>query len=247
MFQLRNGARTNDPRLDRIPHRDPRSLNYPVRALFGAPAEELPLRGYTWSVPVHLDQGREGACVGFAFAHELAARPHVVLGTSDEFARRIYRVAQRIDPWEGGSYPGAFPFYEGTAVDAGAKALKKAGYYAEYRWAHSERELALTVGYKGPVVIGVNWYTGMFSPNSDGFLEVTGQVEGGHAILVNGFSASRGLYKLWNSWGPDWGMGGAAYLSRGDMARLLLENGEACLPLRTRQRELVTIPEDMAA
>lgn len=247
MIQLRNGATANDERLGRIPHKDPRSAAYPVRALFGAPAEEIPLRGYTWAVGQWFDQGREGACVGFGFAHELVAKPRVSTNVTAATARAIYHNAQREDPWDGGSYPGAFPFYEGTAVDAGASVLKKAGHYTEYRWAHTEREMAVTVGYKGPVVIGINWYTGMFTPNQDGFLEVTGQIEGGHCILVHGFSPKRGLYKLWNSWGPDWGVGGTAYVSRGDMARLIAENGDVCLPLRSRnQRTVVEIVEAAA-
>lgn len=229
---------TTDPRLDRIPQRDPRTLNYPVRALFGArTSDQVPLRGYTWPVGIHLDQGREGACVGYGFAHELAAKPGIVRDVTSDVARSIYHAAQREDPWDGGSYAGAFPFYEGTSVLAGAQVLKRAGYFTEYRWAFSEREMAIAVGYRGPVVIGVNWYTGMFTPNRDGFLEVTGQLEGGHCILVHGFSATRGLYKVWNSWGADWGMSGTAFISRGDMARLIVENGEVCLPVRSRLRE----------
>lgn len=244
MIQLRNDVTTNDPRLDRIPHFDPKSRQYPIRALFGAPAHEIPLRSYTWRCSVNLDQGQEGACVGFSLTQELAARPSVVRDVSNEFARKLYFYIQKNDPWEGGAYPGAFPFYEGTATDAGAAAMKRLGYYLEYRWADTERDLAVTLGYKGPAVIGINWYTGMFRPDSSGILHVTGQVEGGHAILVNGFSAKKGLYQVWNSWGKDWGQGGAAYITRGDMARLLSEQGDAMIPIRSRkQLQTVVIPE----
>lgn len=236
---LKGGLITQDPRLDRIPQFDPQSANYRIRSIVGL---EKPVRSYTWSVgdkakPVHFDQGREGACVEYGFAHELVARPVMVNRTvvQNVIAKHgIYWPAQMIDEWEGGSYPGASPFYEGTSVLAGAKVLTNMGHYSSYHWAFTEKEIALAVGYFGPVVIGINWYTGMFEPNNDGFLSVTGQVEGGHCILVHAIDAKAGFYWLWNSWGADWGVGGRAKLSRTNMSRLLMEAGEACLPQRKR-------------
>jgi hypothetical protein len=63
-----------------------------------------------------LDQGKEGACVGFAWSHELAAYP-VRVEVDDEFARsKIYAEAQKIDEWPGEAY-------HGTSVLAGAKVV----------------------------------------------------------------------------------------------------------------------------
>jgi hypothetical protein len=209
--------------LGRIPHFDPRSLNFPVRTLL----PDKPRRSYTWRCGPRLDQGREGACVGFGWAHELAARPVVVSGVTDETGRAIYHEAQQLDQWPGQDY-------EGTSVLAGAQAVRTRGNIVEYRWCFGEQDLALTVGYRGPVVIGVNWWTGMFSPDPDGLLHPTGQVEGGHCVLVHGYSVKRDMYRLRNSWGRDWGLEGDALMWREDMARLLAEDGEGCVPVRVR-------------
>lgn len=210
----------DNPKLDRLVEFDERSRLFPIRTLVA----ERPRRSYTWSVPVFLDQGREGACVGFAWAHDAAARPKVVPLVDDLDAFDIYNRARVLDQWPGEGY-------DGTSVIAGAKAMVERGWVKTYRWAFGENDLALAVGYKGPAVLGVNWYTGMFRPDVDGFLKPTGQIEGGHAILCIGYSIKTHRYLVHNSWGQDWGLGGRAYIHREDMARLLAESGEACIPV----------------
>jgi len=228
---LRGGHTTLDPRLDRLPQPDERNRNYP--AVTGA-MTAYPLRGYTWSVGLWLNQGSEGACVGHAIAHEMAARPAVVdYSVCDRARWEVYHEAQRRDPWEGGAYPGAAPFYEGTSVLAGMQAATAAGFYSEYRWAFSEEDVARTVGYRGPVILGVDWFDGMFDVDSEGFLNLTGSVVGGHAILCYSVSISGDYYRVHNSWSQSWGDNGRAKIRRADMARLLA-NGEAAIPVRRR-------------
>lgn len=204
---------------DRRPQFDERSRNYPIRAV----VPKRP-RGYSWRVDAFLDQGSEGACVGFAWAHELAARP-AVNTVSDDLARvRIYREAQRIDEWEGEAY-------DGTSVLAGAKIVKMNGYITEYRWAFGLEDLRLAVGHAGPAVLGINWYEGMLNPNSLGFVRPIGAVVGGHAILCFSHSVKDKFFRLHNSWGPDWGDRGTCKISLEDMDQLLHEYGEACIPV----------------
>lgn len=212
---LKDNTPTLDARLDRVVQFDERSRAFPVRTVAKAP------RSYTWGCKQYLDQGREGACVGFSFAHELAARPKVKT-VSESLAREIYREAQQLDQWPGHDY-------EGTSVIAGAKALKARGYIREYRWAFGLSDLISAVGSVGPAVIGVNWYEGMFQPDRNGFIKPTGSLIGGHAILVNSVSLKLKRFKLHNSWGADWGINGGCYLSFDDMNRLLNEDGEACI------------------
>jgi hypothetical protein len=256
LTQLRGGVLTNDPRLDRIYPGVPEhlsSLNYLARDIKvrGAVLGEKPFRSYTWSVNQWLDQGQEGRCVEFGLCHEMLARPVVCpRGDIDQILaeRSIYWPAQQEDQWEGGSYPGASPVYEGTSVLAGARVAARLGYYDEYRWGLDVEDMARMVGYKGPAVIGVNWYTGMFDTDAQGWLHTTGTVEGGHCLLAfavkvvwkegrvsnlpGAVDYDLSYFRLWNSWGPDWGVRGTAKISWTDMKRLIREEGEVMLPVR---------------
>lgn len=240
-IELKNGNVTFDRRLDRIPEFDEQSRSYPIRSLVGT--EKL-LRSYTWSVgarcllqpQLYLNQYREGACVGFGYSHWKAARPMLVKNLTNEDARQLYFEVQRNDPWPGGAYPGADPFYEGTSVLSGAKILQSQGFFSAYHWAFSEREVALALGYVGPVVFGLNWYEGMMETDADGFIAPTGEVVGGHCILGMSIQVKKDYYVLHNSWGPEWGVKGRAKIRRADLDRLLHEDGEACLPVRGAKR-----------
>ncbi len=237
-IDLRDGTTVEDARLDRLVEFDDASRSYPVTAVITATAPV----SKAWDIPAGepvLDQGREGACVGFGVTNELRFNPVPVAGLDATFAReRIYWPAQRIDQWAGGAYPGANPFYEGTSVLAGIKTAAAAGHYGEYRWAFGEEDLALAVAHVGPAVIGVNWYQGMFRPDYRGYLNATGKIQGGHCVLVCGIKVTRpfgaGYYTIYNSWGPTWGgragmAPGTARIRRSTMDRLLREDGEACL------------------
>lgn len=229
MPQLRDGTAVDDARLNRLVQFDEQSRQYPVRDLF---AEAQQPKSKTWSLPNGapvLDQGTEGACVGFGVTNELRFRPTPVKGLDETFAHdKIYWEAQKIDPWDGGSYPGATPKYEGTSVLAGVKTAASQGYYGEYRWAFGEGDLALAMAF-GPVILGLEWWTGMFTPDGNNYLHKTGKIEGGHCILCVGISVKYGYYTLYNSWGPSWGHNGRAKVSRSTMAALLASNGEACV------------------
>jgi hypothetical protein len=228
MVMLKDGSEISDKRFDRIVQFDERSRQYPIRATISSGVSP---RSYTWRCDTYLDQGAEGACVGFSMTHELLARPVTVQDVGAQFAReQVYWEAQKIDQWDGGAYPGASPFYEGTSVLAGVKMLRKLGYVEEYRWAFGLEDLILAVGYKGPAILGVNWYEGMFNPHSCGQLHVYGQLAGGHAILCKGVSVTKRTFTLHNSWGEGWGNGGDAFISWDEMGRLLDEQGEAVIP-----------------
>ena len=214
----------NGRKFARLKQFDERSRNFPIRALI--PAVKKP-RGYTWRPQNSLDQGSEGACVGFAWAHELAARPSVMQGVSADLARLIYYDAQALDEWEGADY-------DGTSVIAGAKAIVERKYMGEYRWAFGLQDLVIAIGYAGPAVLGLNWYEGMFTTDAEGYVHPSGQIAGGHAILCFGVSMVGRYFKLQNSWGVEWGHFGHARITFDDMDRLLHEQGEACIPVKRR-------------
>jgi hypothetical protein len=201
---------------------DERSRAWPIRALF---RRGMRPRSRVWDCPIVLDQVAEGACTGFAVAHEAAADPVRVPGITADVARRIYLRARQLDDWPGEDY-------EGSSVLAAMKAAQERDWYQEYRWAFSEGDLALAVSTIGPAVLGINWYSGMSQPTPrSGWITPTGKLVGGHAICCVGYQARIGAYILHNSWGPSWGQNGRCLIRTRHLASLLSDQGEACIPL----------------
>lgn len=264
---LKNNTITHDPKLDRVYQLDWRSLNYDIADRLQPhtveassysiheglkPVAEVPY-SMDWEINQWLDQGQEGACVGFSFSHELLAVPKPVTGVTDIWARNLYFDAQKIDPWPGGAYTGAKPFYEGTSVLAGAQVLKNRGFYSRYDWALNIEDLVHGLITYGPCVLGIDWYEGMYNTDRNGFIAPKGRIVGGHAIMVAsahikykrisktrwlsyGFGdmdKAKSYVILHNSWGKDWGVNGQAKISVADLEKLLMDNGEACFPTRT--------------
>lgn len=229
---------------DRLPQYDERSKRFGINQLL---FNQHP-RSFTWRCSAYLDQGSEGACVGFAWTHERAARPQEFPNVTNEDALSVYHEAQKIDEWPGENY-------DGTSVLAGAKAAQQLGWLKEYRWAFDLTEVLLSIGYRGPGVFGINWWTGMFKPDSEGFLRPTGSIAGGHAILgnkthiiwqpnttteqkrsdqwVNFIDRNKSYIGLHNSWGKSWGVEGNARISLADAEKLLHDQGEFCIPTRS--------------
>lgn len=213
---------------NRIPHLDPRNRAYGLRqTLIDSGAASKPRRSFTWSVGVQLDQGEEGACVGFGWAAEAAARPIAIPAVTNDIAFGFYQAARAVDREEGRN------FSSGATVHAGAVALCRAGYLKEFRWAlgpgarRAENDLALAVGYKGPAVLGTVWTEDMDEPDEQGYLRPTGAERGGHCFLVPTYSIKRDGYGVWNSWGT----GFYGWIHREDMVTLLDWEGEACVPV----------------
>jgi len=220
-------------KLDRVVRFDEKSREFPIRELLSGGR----LSNKLWKCEHHLDQGREGACVGFAWAHELNAVPFKVR-VMESTARTIYYAAQQWDQWAGTEY-------DGTSVIAGAKTVHSLGHMPEYRWAFGIDDVLRTLSEHGPVVLGVNWYEGMFNTNEEGFIAPTGNLAGGHAILAKGVKfrirkkncfwweeLPEPIITLHNSWGTDWGVNGDAYITASDLATLLDQQGEACVPVK---------------
>lgn len=223
------------PRLDWISQHDPRSLNYPIRPLLAARAKRSKV---LWRHGGVLDQGAEGACVGFAWTGEALASPVRVNlamtewnGSATDMARDVYHGAQRVDEWEGEGY-------DGTSVLAGAKVMQQRGFIIGYRWCFTTADVAQAVLQQGPVVLGIPWLDGMWSPNGFGELIPSGGIAGGHAILCDGYDPEKKLgnspqkmFHLTNSWGAGWGVDGGAWIRGAALEYLLGQEGEACVPM----------------
>jgi len=221
---LRNGTIVKDRRLDRLPSFDEKSRNYPVRKLVAG----LIPKSQMWGCTKVLDQGPDGACVGFGCTHELIAEPVPVLNLDNKFAKeKVYWEAQKKDPWPGGSYPNAEPWYEGSDVKAGLGVIKDYGYCDEFRWSFTHLDTQLGIGYEGPGIAGTSWMTGMMDVDSNGFIHATGEDQGGHCYVYLGVNVEEKYFTILNSWGP-WGIDGTgrAKLSFDDYEKLRKNQGE---------------------
>lgn len=213
------------PGLGFIEHKDEQSREYGVRALL-APRGKRYEQVWKMQDQFPLNQGEEGACVGFGWAAELAAEP-VRYNTNDGYAFQLYEHARAIDRNDGRHYDA------GATLLAGAKLCKRLGMVSEYRWAFGMGDVIDALVQKGPVVLGVGWYEGMYETDKNGLVSIKGSKVGGHCILANGYYPAHpkhGECIQWiNSWGPTYGLNGVGFVKLPDLERLLAEQGEACI------------------
>jgi hypothetical protein len=212
--------------LDWRPRYDVRSRAYGM----AGGRDQLPATGSVWRPGRTMDQGREGACTGFAAAAELAAEPVAVPRIGNGYALGVYRMAQRLDEWPGENY-------SGSSVNAAKKVLRSRGYCTGWRWAFSAEQLVAGIVESGPAVIGVEWRSGSYDTDPENVLRPSGSVVGGHALCLLGaipagvelspdawqtledLGLAAGVRTLFsegedavaigvNSWGPTYGSGG---------------------------------------
>lgn len=248
MLRLRDGSKTADRKLDRLVQFDPKSREYPVTALLAAPPE----KPRTWRLERARmgDQRSEGACTEFGLTHVLAARPSPSSLAPIRVVRDrhlFYWEAQRRDPWEGGSYPGADPVYEGTSTLAVLQVAKELGFFGAYHWAFSLEQVVQGILDVGPAVLGLNWTTGMASPRPDGLIEATGPVDGGHCVAGIGIDHRRfgdgrvlDVVVIAQSWGLAHGDRGRVYLPLDQLGERLADHGECAFV--TRRTGLRALP-----
>jgi len=223
---------------DWVSEHDSKSRKYAIRSILKQ--RDVVKKQTLWQEGIVLDQGSEGACVGFAWTGELLAEPEAPRAQpsfdyANSLAISFYNEAKTIDEWPGENY-------EGTSVLAGAKVMQKSGFIGEYRWCFGIDDVRDAVISEGPVVIGIPWYNGMYDTLPNGLVKLSGKPTGGHAILITGYSPSRRFgnvteeaFRWRNSWGTDYGVNGSGWIKYKDLAKLLAENGEACVPM---QREV---------
>lgn len=220
---------------DWVSRHDERSRNYSIRTLVEKPA----LKSRMWLQGVVLDQGAEGACVGFGWTASLLAKPNQpkpqppVLPT-ETFARNVYYQARFVDEWPGESY-------EGTSVLAGAKILQARGLIDSYYWCFGIEDVKQAVVWAGPVVLGIPWYDSMYETQPNGVVQIGGRLVGGHCITLTGYhpramidGQRMEVFRWRNSWGTEYGKNGSGFIRAADLATLLADQGEACVPVNKR-------------
>lgn len=207
--------------LGRLREHDPRS-----RAFAFSPAT-LTLPAYsvthTRRVPI-FDQGSLGSCTGNAAAGWLGSDPHGTAKADEALAVSLYSEATRLDGFDG-EYP---PDDSGSSGNAVAKALKRRGLITRYEHAFSFRA-ALAAIVVAPVIVGVPWYENMFEPLDSGYVEIGGDVVGGHEFLIRGIDPRRQHVLCDNSWSTAWGRRGRFWLRFATLERLLAEQGDCTI------------------
>ena len=228
---------------DWVSEHDSNSRKYAVRSVLKQ--RNIEKKPTLWQEGIVLDQGSEGACVGFAWTGELLAEPEAPktqpsFNYANSLAISFYNEAKTIDQWPGENY-------EGTSVLAGAKVMQKAGFIGEYRWCFGIDDVRDAVISEGPVVVGVPWFDGMYHTLPSGLVKLSGKSTGGHAILITGYHPKlmignrvEEVFRWRNSWGTDYGINGSGWIKYKDLEKLLSENGEACVPM---QREVPLFKE----
>jgi hypothetical protein len=224
---------TSPRKFDWRSEHDERSRQYDISSVID---RGITPRKQMWQEGTVLDQGQEGACVGFGWTAEFLAEPvppasQPAQNVGNAYARLVYGDAKKLD-----EYPGEN--YEGTSVLAGAKAMVKRGVITSYRWCFSIDDVRNAVIQEGPVVIGVQWKDGMYETGPGGIVKVSGKVVGGHCLLITGYdpamkigSRKYEVFRWRNSWGKDYGVNGSGYIKATDLAKLLKTSGEACVPM----------------
>jgi hypothetical protein len=213
--------------LGRHVNHDPRSLNFPA-----ATAAVVKSVLHTHKGPV-LDQGQVGSCTGNATVDALMTLPLWVKGRAltETDALRIYSEATKLD-----NAPGWYNLAT-KKVDTGSdglsamKAAKNEGLISGYTHAfgfdHAVAALQLT-----PVICGINWYEGMFTPDSKGFVSISGKIAGGHEICLLGVNLAGQYLTFLNSWGSGWGLKGKFKMTFATFTQLLAEQGDCTVPIR---------------
>ena len=211
----------------------PKALTKHTKASY-LQVDGLPDRFWTPLGPA-LDQGGLGACTGNAMVLSRVSKPWTWSGTLDpveleKLAVSIYADATKRDPFPG-TYPPDDTGSDGNSVMSVAKERGLiSGWTSVYTFAGLQRQLQ-----KGPCILGSNWYTSMFYPNSCGQLDIWGNVEGGHETTIRGIRYDTKQVLLETSWGNKFGVsvngrGGLFWLTFGSVERLLNEGADIECP-----------------
>jgi hypothetical protein len=215
------------PGLGRLVSLDARDKNFRMRAAL-APITVTRSVAFWETGPV-LNQGATYECTAYSAEQLLLSAP--VKNKMYLTPHELYHLNQLNDEWPGENY-------DGSSVRAAMKVLQTAGLIGEYVWANSIDPVRRWLLMKGPVILGTNWYAGMMSPDSLGFIRPTGASVGGHAYMLRGADdnmvcpdRSKGAVRIINSWGLQYGQQGKVWLSYNDADKLIKELGEAVTPI----------------
>ena len=213
--------------LGRHVNHDPRSLAYPYKADEGS---TLVSQRWTRHVPTY-DQGQLGSCVGNAVSGAVMTSPYfdqlTGITLTEQDAISVYSDATKID-----SAPGQYPPTDtGSDGISGAKIAVTRGWISGYQHAFTLNDALAALSTHGPVIVGTNWYSGMFNPTTDGELTINAgdSIAGGHEYILDEIDVPNQRVWMQNSWGTSWGVEGRAWMTWAMLQRLLSEQGDVTI------------------
>ena len=208
-----------------------RNVEHDVRS-WHFPARRVEPKTVLWehNAPV-LDQGQLGSCTGNALAQCLnteffkSSRPNGVYLTEGD-AVALYSKATELDDFPG-EYP---PTDTGSSGLAVCKAGIQHGFLTGYTHPFGIDDVmgALTIS---PLIVGIDWYYSMETPDGDGFVWPKGKLAGGHEIVLLGQDLEQGDFTFLNSWSDKWGLNGRFKMKAKVFANLLANEGDATVPV----------------
>ena len=171
-----------------------------------------------WDYPsTPLDQGKTAHCVGFGMAHFGINLPTMTMYSKEDAHNFYYKCKE--EEGEPGQENGAF-------IRSAAKVLQDMGAIEVYAFALTVSHIKWWLLNRGPLIVGTVWTEEMMKPDADNKLDTSGYFLGGHAYLINEWTEDNYI-GIKNSWGPDWGTNGKAYISASAFEELFMYGGEA--------------------
>lgn len=139
-----------------------------------------------------------------------------------DMAHKLYSLATTLDP-----FPGSWtaPTWQDTGSSglAASKASQQLGLGGEYNFLFGGADETVQAIMSGKTVaIGTYWYYDMFTPNSDGFIEPTGNKVGGHEYVARGYIEPKDAVVL-RCW---WGSYRDVLIKRSHLNDLIMDDGD---------------------
>jgi hypothetical protein len=196
---------------------DPKLIEEYKRSL--PPRHKITETGFTWGLAAPVvqsvgwlsnnrfcgNQKKVGACEAFTQLDIACAQPRgLSFQTQDAFnsaALKAYEWITANDP-----FPGTWP-PDDTGSDSmtGCKWLVKNGYASSCQvlTGASAVKVALQTG---PVISGMYWRDRMMLTDQCGYMDISGSINGGHAVGIFQFNAQKDEWDLLNHWDDSWGV-----------------------------------------
>lgn len=226
----------------------------PASRAYGVSRRILARRNIVHNVGPHLNQADLGSCEGNtgvewfnwtkAVGNRKAYWGAAGVGSQlrklgEDQAIELYSAATRLDNKE---IPGTYPPEDvGTTALGVAKAMVNAGGIVVYNWTF-DFESFLAQLQRTPIMLGTNWYKGMFEVDKNGYAAPgpnDQDPDGGHAFLAHAVDFRNERVGCTNHWinddGTPWGIRigdhpGSFWARFPVVERLLAEQGDSLVP-----------------